>query len=114
MPELAEVRYFARCWTPGIGGRVVAVDAPPSRVFQKTDPGILRERLTGRMLETCESRGKQASFRFSGGLRLGIHLGMSGKLFVESRRAETLRFESENDREAQPHPRHDRLRLQLC
>lgn len=85
MPELAEVEYFRRRWDDGIGQRIVRVALhSEKRVFRGSDPHLLEKTLRGRKLIESETRGKQVAFRFSGGAWLGIHLGMSGKLRLET------------------------------
>lgn len=113
MPELAEVFWFSRRWAAGVGATVVAVTAPASRVYRHESPEAVARALTGRRLLACEARGKRAAFRFSGDVWLGIHLGMTGRLFVESERARFFPFASEGEAARAPDPKHDRLRLTL-
>jgi formamidopyrimidine-DNA glycosylase len=81
MPELAEVAYFCRRWNPGIGQRVQAVYLnPKARVGRGLNAQRLIKGLVGKTLESSEAAGKQMAFKFSGGLWLGIHLGMTGRL----------------------------------
>lgn len=83
MPELAEVEFYRRRWAAGHGDRVTAVQAHPrARVFRDCDVPALRRALTGATLLGSEAAAKQMLFRFSGGTWLGVHLGMSGELFV--------------------------------
>jgi len=85
MPELAEVEYFRRQWDCGLGRRVIGVALhPQKRVFRGTDVMALEKALTGAKLIGSEGHGKQMLFRFSRGALLGIHLGMSGQLSVET------------------------------
>jgi formamidopyrimidine-DNA glycosylase len=85
MPELAEVEYFRRQWDSGVGSRVIGVAAHSGkRVFRGSDVAALEKALTGAKLLGSEGNGKQMLFRFSRGASLGIHLGMSGRLRVES------------------------------
>src|SRR5438309_11567337 len=81
MPELAEVEYFRRQWSAGIGNRVMKIaHHADKRVFRGTDTRILRKELAGARLLTSEARGKRMLFRFSNENWLGLHLGMSGKM----------------------------------
>lgn len=91
MPELAEVEYFRKQWSVGLDRKVsqVLVKAK-SRVFREVSPKKLSGSLTNSFLRESFSSGKQMLFRFSGGNLpdqqfgwLGIHLGMTGKLFHE-------------------------------
>ena len=85
MPELAEVEYFRRQWDAGIGHRVLKVSLHPRKyLFRGTDTAALRRNLMGAGLLHSEARGKRMLFRFSGYNWLGLHLGMTGKLRVES------------------------------
>jgi len=83
MPELAEVEYYRKRWNPGLGLRVRSVSLhPQKRIFRQTDTRLLESALTGARLIHSETRGKQMLFRFSKGGWLGLHLGMTGKLWV--------------------------------
>jgi formamidopyrimidine-DNA glycosylase len=99
MPELAEVEYFRKCWDAGLGEKIVAVHLHgEKRIFRGTDVRALGRGLVRQTLLRSRTRGKQMLFEFSDDHWLGIHLGMSGKL-----RLETSKF----------HPtRHDHLVLQ--
>jgi formamidopyrimidine-DNA glycosylase len=81
MPELAEVEFYRRRWDAGLGATVCAVKVHPrKRVFRGTAVRELQQRLPGAVLVRSEARGKQMIFEFSGGLWLGLHLGMTGQL----------------------------------
>ena len=83
MPELAEVEFFRKQWDAGLGQRIRAVDLQAqTRVFREGDAHALARHLVGRRLLGSEARGKQMLFRFSRGFWLGIHLGLTGKLWV--------------------------------
>jgi formamidopyrimidine-DNA glycosylase len=85
MPELPEVEYFRKRWDPGIGGQIVAVELhATNRVFRGSNVRALARRLVRQRLLRSQARGKQMLFEFSGHNWLGIHLGMSGKLRIES------------------------------
>jgi len=84
MPELAEVEYFRRQWDYGVGQQVIKVALHrEKRVFRGIDLDGVEKTLTGAKFLSSEAHGKQMLFRFSRGLSLGIHLGMSGQLRVE-------------------------------
>jgi formamidopyrimidine-DNA glycosylase len=83
MPELAEVFYYLHRWDPALGQTILHVACRPCRVTRGL-PRDLAGRLTGTRLERSEASGKQMLFRFSGGHWLGIHLGMTGELRVDS------------------------------
>ncbi|MEX0330842.1 MAG: Fpg/Nei family DNA glycosylase [Puniceicoccaceae bacterium] len=81
MPELAEVEYYRKQWSPGIGQRVNRVRVhPKARIYRDSPARMLQSGLKGTRLEHSEAHGKQMCFRFSGGCWLGVHLGMSGHL----------------------------------
>ena len=86
MPELAEVEYYRKQWDPGIGKKVLAVECanPAARVFRDTDAPALADGVAGKKLLASECHGKQMLFRFGGGQWLILHLGMTGKMCVES------------------------------
>ncbi len=85
MPELAEVYYFSRRWDAGRRDIVQEVDLHPrARIFRGCDVKALKERLTGERLEAMLTHGKQMLAQFSGGCWLGLHLGMTGDMRVET------------------------------
>ena len=54
------------------------------RVLRGVDTEALSSAITGAKLRGSEGHGKKMLFRFGGVVWLGIHLGMTGKLSVES------------------------------
>jgi formamidopyrimidine-DNA glycosylase len=85
MPELAEVEFYRRQWNPGLGQKVGRVQLhPQKRIFRGSNPRSMARELTGRRFLRSFAWGKQMLFEFSGGNWIGIHLGMTGKLRVES------------------------------
>ncbi len=84
MPELAEVEYYRKQWNAGLGAKVLAVELhADKRIFRGTDITAMKHDLPGKKLIASEARGKQMAFRFSGGIWIAIHLGMTGKLRTE-------------------------------
>ncbi len=84
MPELAEVEFNRKRWDPGIGQKVLRVALHGTkRVFRGEKLELLQKKLPGSTLKGSEARAKQMLFHFSGGLWIGIHLGMTGGLRVE-------------------------------
>lgn len=89
MPELAEVEYFRKQWSVGLDRKVKQVLVKvKSRVLREVNPKSLSDRLTDSYLRESYTSGKQMLFRFSAGNLsskefgwLGVHLGMTGKLF---------------------------------
>lgn len=81
MPELAEVEYFRRQWSPGIGQTVASVEVhPAARVFRNTPAKAVQRGLKGRRFVGSSTHGKQMLFEFSDGAWMGLHLGMTGEL----------------------------------
>lgn len=84
MPELAEVEYFRKQWDAGLGDKILAVRIHArKRIFRGTDTRRLVRHLTGTKPFRSFARGKQMLFEFSGDNRLGLHLGMTGKMRIE-------------------------------
>jgi formamidopyrimidine-DNA glycosylase len=113
MPELGEVENYRRRWEPARGARVLQVRLHPrARVFRGTSVARLR-RLAGETLIESEARGKLMLFRFTGGLWLGIHLGMTGRLRVDGAggRNGPQAGREPVRRVPAPNRRHDHLRL---
>ena len=85
MPELAEVEWFRKQWDPGIGDEIIDPRLhAQNRIFRGTNTAALRKNLVGQRLLASRARGKRMLFQFSGDNWLGIHLGMTGKIRVES------------------------------
>jgi formamidopyrimidine-DNA glycosylase len=86
MPELAEVDFFRRRWQEAAHGqRVLRVRAHErARPLRGIAPGALRRALAGQRFHSSEAAAKQMVFRFGASAWLGVHLGMTGELFVAS------------------------------
>jgi formamidopyrimidine-DNA glycosylase len=85
MPELAEVEWYRKQWNAGLGKKIVGVRLHGrNRVFRGTDPHQLHRRLVDQKFLSSEARGKRMLFKFSSNNWLGIHLGMTGRIRVES------------------------------
>jgi formamidopyrimidine-DNA glycosylase len=85
MPELAEVEWFRKQWDAGLGGRIVDLSLhAQNRVYRGEDVDKLRQQLIGATLLSSHARGKRMLFKFSGDNFLFIHLGMTGKIHVET------------------------------
>ena len=88
MPELAEVEYYRKCWDVGLGQKVTQVELHKTkRVFHDGTAPRLAQNLVRRKLLASWCSGKQMLFSFSGGLWLGVHLGMTGNLRSEPPKA---------------------------
>ena len=84
MPELAEVEFYRKQWDGGLGHKIVAVRLHATkRVFRGTDTRAIKQLIRGAVLRDSEARGKRMVFKFSGGVWLGLHLGMTGTLRSE-------------------------------
>jgi formamidopyrimidine-DNA glycosylase len=84
MPELAEVDFYRKRWNPGLGQPVRSVSLhADKRVLRGVATDELIARITGVRFAESFSHGKQMLLRFSGGVWLGVHLGMTGELRVE-------------------------------
>jgi formamidopyrimidine-DNA glycosylase len=85
MPELAEVEFYRRRWAAGHGAKITAVLVHArARIFRDAAPRTLVRALTGTVLRSSEAAAKQMLFRCDEACWLGVHLGMSGELRVES------------------------------
>jgi len=83
MPELAEVEYYRKQWEPSRGEPVARVLAhPKARIYRESPASAVVRALEGRTFLGGRAHGKQLLFEFSEGAWLGMHLGMSGRLFA--------------------------------
>ena len=87
MPELPEVESArAVIERSALGRRIAEVDDTDDWVCRPHVPGEIRDALLGRRLLVAHRRGKSMWVETSGGAvprpRLGIHLGMSGRILV--------------------------------
>lgn len=84
MPELAEVEYFRKQWNPGLHRKILQVDwHAHKRVFRGQKANTFISFLTGKTLTSSHAHGKQMLFRVGRSGWLGVHLGMTGKLFTQ-------------------------------
>ncbi len=86
MPELAEVEFFRKRWhQAALGQRILRVLLHPrAKVFRGTDPSAIESALARARFLSSEAAAKQMLFRFSGDAWLGLHLGMTGDLYVHA------------------------------
>ncbi len=81
MPELAEVEYYRRQWTPGLREIVRKVHChEAARTFRKGNASTFARVLPGLPFTEAHAHGKQLLFRFGKDCWVHIHLGMAGKL----------------------------------
>lgn len=94
MPELAEVEYYRKQWSPGVGERVAAVRLrAEKRIFRGVDTDALAKRLPGQELKDSQTHGKQMFFVFGDQHWLGVHLGMTGKTAVQGADARSAKHD---------------------
>jgi formamidopyrimidine-DNA glycosylase len=94
MPELAEVEYYRRRWDDGRGDIIIDTALhSQKRIFRRVDVKQFRKLMPGSTFLRSEASGKQLLFSFSGGLWLGIHLGMTGELRMEAPDFKPLRHD---------------------
>ena len=85
MPELAEVEFFRKQWNPGLHKKINQIHIHPrKRVFRGVSTHRLIRRIKGKTLVSSHTHGKQMLFRIGQDGWLGIHLGMTGKLFTRA------------------------------
>jgi len=83
MPELAEVEFYRKQWDPGLNQIITAVSLhTDKRVFRGVNADEMSSALPGSRLIESQASGKQMLFQFSKQNWLGIHLGMTGKLWI--------------------------------
>ncbi len=83
MPELAEVAFFCRQWSPGQGSAIQAVRMNKAvRCFREVAPVPLSRNLRDNRLLSSQTHGKRMLFQFDRGVWVGIHLGMTGSLLI--------------------------------
>ncbi len=83
MPELAEVEYYRKQWNPGLSQTIEKVHLHShSRVFRGQTPSDIQRGLQEKSLQKSFAHGKQMLFQFKSCTWLGVHLGMTGKLFT--------------------------------
>lgn len=81
MPELPEVETIVRDLRPElVGQRIRRVEAGTRPLRRPWDP-VWGQDLVGRRILSVRRRGKWILLDLDRGLRLGIHLGMTGQLF---------------------------------
>lgn len=98
MPELPEVENARQVVEQALHRRVVDVDDRDFYVCRPHPPGEIAAALTGGMLTSAHRRGKSmwcdtVSAAGAQGPRLGIHLGMGGRIYVTAAAGEHARGE---------------------
>jgi formamidopyrimidine-DNA glycosylase len=86
MPELPEVETIRRMLEPRLAGRrIVRAEFPERRVI-RGEPSQTAARLRGQTIRAVGRRGKHLLVELDSGLKLAIHLGMTGSLEWGGRR----------------------------
>jgi len=81
MPELAEVEFFRKQWDPGLNRKIIGIHLhAQKRIFRGVPIQSLKRSISGKILLSSQTHGKQMLFRLGQNGWLGIHLGMTGKL----------------------------------
>ena len=115
MPELPEVERARQTLESALGRMIVAVDDRDSYVCRPHPPGELNAALTGHTLTSAHRRGKFMWLETDDGPALGLHLGMAGRIVVESPGLETAWGGEPFRRDAQPaRAQWDRFRLDFA
>jgi formamidopyrimidine-DNA glycosylase len=123
VPELPEVETARKLIAErALHRTIVAVDDTDSSVCRPHAPGQIRDALLGRELTAACRRGKTMWVETSGldgsaepGPELGLHLGMAGRIVVESPGLETAFGGEPFRRDAQPARKEwDRFRLDFA
>ena len=83
MPELGEVEFYRREWAAHTGDCVEqCLTRPEKKVFRGVETGAMESGLAGSRFASSAAHGKQMIFRFGADQWLGVHLGMTGRLFA--------------------------------
>ncbi|MFN8035291.1 MAG: DNA-formamidopyrimidine glycosylase family protein [Acidimicrobiia bacterium] len=112
MPEILEVELSRRLLEAhALGRRITAVDAPDAWYLKRgLDAGTVRDALVGSRFVAARRRGKLLLLDTDrGGPVLGLHFGMTGRVFVDDRAAHDRLYYL--DRE--PDPAWDRFVVQF-
>jgi formamidopyrimidine-DNA glycosylase len=96
MPELPEVETVVRTLAPKVCGRVIHQAEFYSALILRHCREPIAQRLEGRTIEGVQRRGKHIVMKLDAGL-LVVHLGMTGKLLVDTDRTPHTRAVFELD-----------------
>jgi formamidopyrimidine-DNA glycosylase len=84
MPELPEAERARQQIEKALGREIVAVDDTDTYVCRPHAPGEIAQALIGRRLTKALRRGKFLWAETDGGPELGLHLGMAGRIVLDS------------------------------
>lgn len=95
MPELAEVAYACTVWEKGINQRITSVYThPKSRVYREENRSLYSSEIEGMRIRSAQTHGKQMLFSFSNNTWLGLHLGMTGWLYIEESEYQPMKHDA--------------------
>jgi formamidopyrimidine-DNA glycosylase len=83
VPELPEAERARQTLEQVLGRRVAAVDDADTYVCRPHAPGEMADALVGHKLLSAHRRGKFLWLETEDGPRLGLHLGMAGRIVLE-------------------------------
>ncbi len=110
MPELPEVETVRRGLEPVLVGRAFARVEQRRRDLRVPLPKHFAERLTGRKVEALDRRAKYLLARLDNGEVLVVHLGMTGRFFIDGAKPMAL---GEFVQDMAPTPKHEHVVFHL-
>jgi formamidopyrimidine-DNA glycosylase len=93
MPELPEAERARQTLESALGRRIVRVDDHDTYVSRPHQPGEIADALVGHALTAAHRRGKFLWLETDNGPTLGLHLGMAGKIVVDSEAEDVSRWD---------------------
>jgi formamidopyrimidine-DNA glycosylase len=93
MPELPEAERARQTLESALGRRIVRVDDNDTYVSRPHQPGEIADALVGHELTAAHRRGKFLWLETDDGPTLGLHLGMAGKIVVDSEAEDVSRWD---------------------
>jgi formamidopyrimidine-DNA glycosylase len=93
MPELPEAERARQTLESALGRRIANVDDGDTYVSRPHQPGEIADALVGHRLTSAHRRGKFLWLETDDGPTLGLHLGMAGKIVVDSDAEDVSRWD---------------------
>jgi formamidopyrimidine-DNA glycosylase len=84
VPEGIEIEIYRRAAEPLVGRIISRVEAPDDWFLKGVTAGEIIDAAVGERVEGARRRGKLLVLALSGGARLGLRFGMTGRLIVDS------------------------------
>jgi formamidopyrimidine-DNA glycosylase len=109
MPELPEVETVRRGLEPVLVGQAFARVEQRRPDLRVPLPKHFGKRLTGRKVEALDRRAKYLLVRLDNGEVLVVHLGMTGRFFIDGARMALGKF----DQDDAPMPKHEHVVFHL-